>query len=66
MKIVAVVLGIVGLYFNLWHNNVPFNHFQVFGQGFGTQHVLHSVVGLILVGAAAWLWYRAERTAVRA
>jgi hypothetical protein len=48
-KIVAVVVGVVGLYLNIWHSNpLPFNHFQVFGcgqGGFGSQHYIHSLQG---------------------
>ena len=61
LKVVAIIVGVVGLYLNIWHNMVPGNHFQVFGPGFGAQHVLHAAVGLILLGVAAWLWIRADR-----
>ena len=61
LRLVAAVLGIVGLYLNTWHNNVPFSHFEVFGREFGSNHVMHSIVGLILLAAAAWLWMRSTR-----
>jgi uncharacterized membrane protein len=63
MKVVAVIVGIVGLYFDLWHSGVPYSHFAVFGQGFGSQHTIHAVIGLILLIVAAWLWMRASATA---
>ena len=62
-RIVAIVLAIVGLYLDLWHSPpLPFNHYQVFGRGFGTQHTVHSVIGLVLIVAAYWLWTRARAT----
>ncbi|CAN5175053.1 hypothetical protein BH18CHL2_BH18CHL2_00950 [soil metagenome] len=61
LRVIAGIVGIVGLYLKLWHNNVPGSHFAVFGQGFGTQHVLHSVVGLVLLGVATWVWIRSSR-----
>lgn len=60
MKVVAVIVGIVGLYFDIWHSGVPFNHFAVFGREFGSQHTIHAVIGLILLIVAAWLWMRAS------
>lgn len=60
-RIVAVLIGLVGLYLDLWHSApLPFNHFQVFGRGFGSQHSIHSAIGLILIVAAYWLWTRAS------
>jgi len=64
---IAVVLGIVGLYLNRWHgqgiagggNILPFAHSLV---GLGTNHSIHSVVGLVLLGAAIWIWFRARAT----
>ena len=62
-RVVAVVLGIVGLYLNIWHGNpLPFNHRLMFGPDFGTMHWIHSIIGLVLLGLAAWLWFRASRT----
>ena len=61
-RITAVVLGIVGLYLDLWHSApLPFNHFQVFGRDFGSQHSIHSIIGLVLIVAAAWLWMQARK-----
>ena len=57
-RIVISLLALVGLYFALWHTGVPLNHFEVFGRGFGAQHTGHSVLGLVLLGAAAWLSMR--------
>jgi hypothetical protein len=66
MRVIAIVLGVVGLYLNIWHgqalgggaNLLPFSHNAI---GLGTNHTLHSVVGLILIGAAVWLWVRAPK-----
>lgn len=61
LRVVAIVFAIVGLYFDLWHSPpLPFNHFQVFGRGFGAQHSIHAFIGLILIVAAYWLWMRAR------
>ena len=57
-RILVVALAAVGLYFALWHSGVPLNHFEVFGRGFGGQHTAHSVLGLVLLGAALWLYMR--------
>ncbi len=64
-RVVAVVLGIVGLYLDLWHGPLPFDHYSVFGRGFGEQHSLHSFIGLVLIAAAVWLWMRAGTVAAR-
>ncbi|MDE3112836.1 MAG: hypothetical protein KGN00_03070 [Chloroflexota bacterium] len=62
-RVVAAVFAVVGLYLDLWHSApLPFNHFQVFGRGFGAQHSVHSAIGLILIVAAYWLWTRARAT----
>jgi len=64
-KAVAVVVGVVGLYLDIWHSSpLPYNHFVVFGggrDGFGSQHWLHSIIGLVLIALAIWLWMRASR-----
>ena len=57
-RILIVLLAVVGLYFAVWHSGLPFNHFEVFGRGFGVQHSAHSVIGLVLLGAALWLYRR--------
>ena len=66
MRGIAVVLFVVGLYLNIWHgqalgggaNLLPYTHNAI---GLGTNHTLHSVVGLIPMGAAAFLWIRAPK-----
>ena len=63
LKVVAIVVGVVGLYLDLWHSGVPGNHFALFGQPFGPQHTAHAVIGLILLIVAAWLWMRAGKMA---
>ena len=63
-KVVAIVIGVVGLWLNTWHGGaLPFNHFAVFGggrDGFGAQHYIHSIIGLVLIALALWLWMRAK------
>jgi len=65
MRGIAVVLGIVGVYLNVWHTlgqgapTLPFNHNAV---GLGSNHLIHAVVGLVLISAAVWLWFRARET----
>ena len=69
-KVVAVVIGVVGLWLNIWHGaSLPLNHFSVFGggrDGFGAQHSLHSVIGLVLIALAVWLWMRTSKPSVTA
>ena len=59
------VLGIAGIYFLIFHQDpLPFNHEAI---GLGTVHALHDVIGLVLLGIAAvvvWRARRAEREAV--
>ena len=62
LKVVAIVLFVVGLYLNTWHSApLPFNHFAAFGRELGSNHAVHSFIGLVLMSAAAWLWMRAKR-----
>lgn len=63
LKVVAIIVGLVGLYLDLWHSDFPGNHFQAFGRPFGAQHTAHAVIGLILLIVAAWLWMRAGKMA---
>lgn len=69
MRIVIVVVALVGLYLAVWHSGVPLSHFEVFGgrnNPFASQHTIHAVVGVILLGAAEWLrlryWNRSTAT----
>ena len=62
VRAVAVIILVVGLYLNLWHSNpLPFNHFQVFGRDFGSQHWIHSMIGLAFIITAVWLWVQANK-----
>lgn len=69
-KVIAAIIGVVGLWLNTWHGAaLPFNHFAVFGggrDGFGAQHYMHSIIGLVLIALAVWLWMRASRAKVAA
>jgi len=61
LRAAAIVVGIVGLYLDVWHSNVlPFSHNAV---GLGNNHSIHAVVGLVLLILAAWLWVRAGKAA---
>jgi hypothetical protein len=33
----------------------------VFGRDFGSQHSIHSVIGLVLLAVALWLWMKAKQ-----
>ena len=54
------VLIIVGLYFLVFHRDLPLNH-EAVGLGTGDVHIAHDVIGLILVGGAVLVW-RKSRT----
>ena len=57
--VLLLVLVIVGLYFLIWHKDpLPGNHEAV---GLGEIHVLHDVIGIVLLGTAGFLWYRGRR-----
>lgn len=71
LRVVAVVLAIIGLYLALWHGGfrqgqtelLPLTHFAV---GLGSNHTVHSIVGLVFLGAAAWLWFKKAQTTPKA
>jgi len=54
------VLIIVGLYFLVFHRDLPLNH-EAVGLGTGDVLIVHDVIGLILVGGAVLVW-RKSRT----
>jgi len=57
--ILLLVLAIAGLYFLIWHKDpLPGNHEAI---GLGELHVLHDVIGIALLAAAGFLWYRVLR-----
>jgi len=45
---------------HLAQQSAAFNHFQVFGRDFGSQHYIHSIIGLVLLAMALWLWTKAR------
>jgi hypothetical protein len=54
-------LVVAGAYFLLVHKDLPLNHEAV---GLGTMHLLHDVIGIILLGLAGLVWWRGRRAAV--
>ena len=52
------VLLIGGVYFLVFHKDLPLNHESV---GLGTFHALHDVVGVVLLGLAGFIWWRSRR-----
>lgn len=55
-SIVTVVLALAGLYFLLVHRApLPFNHEAI---GLGTNHMAHSVFGVILLVGAGYIWWK--------
>lgn len=55
-----VVLAVAGLYFLIWHRDLPLNHEAI---GLGMFHLLHDVIGVVLLGLAALVWWRSRRSA---
>ncbi len=55
-QITVIILALAGLYFLLDHRSpLPLNHEAI---GLGTNHIAHSVFGIILFIAAGYLWRR--------
>lgn len=55
-QLIIIVLILVGFYFLIDHRApLPLNHEAI---GLGTNHIVHSVFGIILFIAAAYLWWR--------
>ena len=66
MRVITIIVGVAGLCLSVWHTGVPLSHFEVFGgrnSPFASQHTVHAVVGVALMGLALWLkvryWNRA-------
>ena len=58
--IVPVVLGLVGIYFLIFHTEpLPFNHDSI---GLPPFHVVHGIFGIILLASAAYLWHKSKNT----
>ena len=59
-SIVTVVIGLVGVYFLIFHTDpLPFNHDSI---GLPPFHVVHAIFGIILLAAAAYLWRKSKDT----
>lgn len=59
-----VVLAIAGLYFVLWHvDPLPGNHEAI---GLGMDHLVHTVVGIVLLIGALIIFRQARRGAPKA
>jgi len=60
-RVLLVVLVIAGLYFLIFHRDpLPLNHESV---GLGSLHIVHDVIGIVLIGIAGFLWWRSRRAA---
>ena len=60
-RALIVVLVIAGLYFVLFHRDpMPLNHESV---GLGNLHFVHDIIGVVLIGIAGFIWWRARRSA---
>jgi hypothetical protein len=58
----TLVLVIAGLYFLLFHMDpFPLNHEAVFFADFREMHVVHDVIGAVLIGLAGVIGWRARR-----
>jgi hypothetical protein len=59
LALIAVLI-IVGLYFLIFHMDLPLNHESV-GLGKGDTHIVHDIIGIILIAGAVVVW-RKSRT----
>lgn len=58
-KFLIIVLVLLGLYFLIVHRApLPLNHEAI---GLGTNHMAHSLFGIILLTGAGYLWWKAKR-----
>ena len=59
-SIVVIILVVVGIYLLIWHSSpLPGNHEDI---GLGKQHVVHAVIGVVLL-IGAFLIIRRSRSA---
>lgn len=64
MRWLIIVLAIAGLYLLIVHSPpLPLNHEDI---GLGKTHIAHSVIGLVLLAGAVFLWWRGRRAEKRA
>lgn len=55
-QVVSIILSLAGLYFLLDHTPpFPLNHEVI---GLGTNHLAHSLLGIILLVVAGYLWWK--------
>ena len=58
--ITTVVLGLVGVYFLVFHTSpLPLNHEAI---GLGNAHVAHGIFGIILIAVAVYMWRKSKKT----
>ena len=57
--VLVAVLIVAGLYFVIDHTPpLPLNHEAV---GLGTNHMMHSAFGLVLLAVAGFVWWRGRK-----
>lgn len=62
MKVLAIVLAVAGLYLAVFHGGfMPLNHQSV---GLGNNHTIHGAIGVVLLSAGAWLWFKPAMASV--
>lgn len=55
---VGLVIG--GLYFIVDHKDpLPLNHEAI---RLGDLHIVHTIIGIVLIGMAGFIWWRSKRT----
>lgn len=60
-QIAIIILTLAGLYFLIDHTQpLPLNHEVI---GLGTNHLAHSLFGIILLVVAGYLWWRGKGSA---
>ncbi len=58
LALIAVLI-IVGLYFLVFHRDLPLNH-EAVGLGTGDVHIAHDIIGLILIGGTVLVWRKSR------